>query len=79
MQLKLEKLKKKNTLKTFLHFLIFWEMELSSCNIKKFLVFSYIFQERETLKNIPNISGNRNLKKHFIFQEQELLSLSSKN
>ena len=76
MQLKLEKLKKKKHSKNFL---IFWEMELSSCNIKKFLVFSYIFEEMETLKNIPNISGNRNLKKHFIFQEQELLSLSSKN
>ena len=74
--------KKKTLLKKFLYFLIFWQVELFSSNIKKFFIFSQekpflIFRETETPKKFlifqetkfTYISGNRNPKKPLIFQE----------
>ena len=64
-------------------------MELSSSNIKKFLLFSQkkaflIFQETESFytsgngnpEKIPYISGNGNSEKLLIFQETELSYIS---
>ena len=53
-------------------------MKLSSSNIKKFLIVSYILGKRNP-QNILYISGNGNLKKLLIFWEMELFSPSSKN
>ena len=57
-------------------FVYFWEMEPSSCNIKKFIIFSYIYRN-ENPRKISYISGNgtflyfrkRNPNKLIIFQE----------
>ena len=58
---------------------MFWEMELSTSNIKKVLTFSQrkaftIYQEMEAPKNslyleLCHSSGNENTKKLLIFQE----------
>ena len=55
-------------------------MEISSSNIKKLLIFSYI-SGNENRKKILYILGNRkrSSKKLLIFQEMELLSPRSKN
>ena len=60
--------------------LLFCKMEISSSNIKKFLIFSYI-SGNENHKKILYILGNRkrSSKKLLIFQEMELLSRRSKN
>ena len=61
-------------------------MELSSSNIKKFLIFSQqksflIFQETETLKNLlyfrNNFPSPKNEKNPLIFREMELPSFPS--
>ena len=44
-------------------FLIFQKMELSSSNIKKFLIFSYISGHGNPPQKIPYVSLNRNPKK----------------
>ena len=55
--------------------LIFREIELSRSSIEKFLIFSYfLFQEIETPKNVPYISGNGNRKNLLIFWEIKPLS-----
>ena len=59
---------KKFPLKKFLYFLISREMEPSSSNTKKFIMFSYISGNGNP-ENIPYIAGNRNPKKLPIFQE----------
>ena len=53
-------------------FLIFQEMKLSSSDIKKILIFSYISWKRNPEK-IPYISGNRNPKKASYISRNEIL------
>ena len=72
-------------------FLRFWEMKLSGSKVKKFLMFSQkkgfpLFRETKTQKKFLTfqitefsyISGNRNPKKLFIFQEMERSSRKRK-
>ena len=59
-------------------FLIFQEIELSSSNIKKFLISSYILRNGNPLKSLY-ISWNENPKKPLIFRKIEFFSTSSKN
>ena len=49
-------------------------MEFSRSNFKNFLHF-LVFQETETPKKIPYISGNENPKKASYIQEMELFSV----
>ena len=53
-------------------------MKLSGSSINFFLYF-LIFQETETLKKVPSISGNANSKTLLIFRDMELFSSSSKS
>ena len=63
---------RKPTLKKFLYFLIFWEMEHSSFNTKKFITFS---QKKLFLYCRKRISRKKSLyfrkRNFFIFQETE--------
>ena len=72
------KIKIKYPLKKVLYVLIFWKMEFSSSNIRKFLIFYQkkgflLFQETETPKQNFSIvqmeMGNGHPKKFLIFQE----------
>ena len=63
--------------------LIFWEMEVSCSNIKKFLIFFYISGNVNPppppKKKVLYFLKNRNTKKLLILREMELLAQSSKN